>query len=217
MSHSFPTNPILGEIFKPDETVYIVAGGPSLRDFDFRRLDDKITIAINKSLSVLPNAKLLWWSDERFFRQHREEIAQHRAAYKATAYINFYREKNPDWVSSYSFSRMKGYDDRPEYLCHGNNSGYAALHLAIKLGAKKIILLGYDFKFDAQKNTHWHAGHFDELGRSMHQGEDSLTKNMLPNFQYLRIPALRHHVTIINANLDSNLDIWPRRSIEEVL
>ena len=190
-----------------------------MRGFDFRRLNDKTTIAINKSLLVLPKAKLLWWSDERFFRQHLEEIKKHKEAYKAKSYINCYREKNPEWVSSYSFSNsgMKGYDERPGYLCHGNNSGYAALHLAIKLGAKKIILLGYDFKFDAQKNSHWHDGHVDELGRSMWHGEDTLTKNMLPNFQHLQVPALRHRVIIINSNPDSNLDVWPRQSIEELL
>ena len=216
MSHNFPTNPILGKIFRPDETVYIVAGGPSLKTFNWDFLSDKTSIAINKSLYKVPSAKVLWWSDERFFRSHRAAIESHKASFKATAYISFYREQNPPWVNSYKFTKMRGYDETPDSLCHGNNSGYAAIHLAIKTGAKKIVLLGYDFKFDEDGSTHWHDGHHDENGRKFNHGEDSLTKNMLPNFKYLQIPALQHGVEIINANPESNLNIWPKRSLDDI-
>ncbi len=45
-----------------------------------------------------------------------------------------------------------------EGIGHGDNSGYAALNLAVCLGANPIYLLGFDCKHTNGK-SHWHAGH----------------------------------------------------------
>jgi hypothetical protein len=41
-------------------------------------------------------------------------------------------------------SGEKGFDPNPARIRNGNNSGYAALHLAAAAGARKCLLLGYD-------------------------------------------------------------------------
>ena len=69
--------------FSAGRTV-IVAGGPSLAGFDWRRLDGERVIAINRACEVLPHADVLWWSDAGFARRHGRALADHPAPVKAT-------------------------------------------------------------------------------------------------------------------------------------
>ncbi len=209
--------PLPANLLAEVSITYIVAGGPSLRGFDFSRLNDKICIAINKSIFKLPNAYILWWSDARFYKMHKEQIDAHAAPFKVTGITKFQSIQYPENIYIYSFSGHGGYDERNEYLKDGNNGGFAALSLSIKLGAKKIILLGYDFKFDTNNRSHWHEGHFDERGQKIKHTPETLSKKMLPYFSSLVPKVNELGVEIINANPDSLLDLWPRRNLDEVL
>ena len=217
MAKEYPLRIIPIEIFDESSFVYIVAGGPSLRGFDWRRLDGKQTIAINKALYTCPTAKVLWWSDDRFFEENRDTILAHKAPYKCTAYSDHVRFIYPDTIYAYRFNRMRGFDDSVSGISHGNNSGYAAIHFAVKLGAKKLVLLGYDFSHDKQGATHWHDGYFMENGNKRDHTEHTLERKMLPNFASLEIPLKQRRVTVYNANKDSKLTCWPRITIEEAL
>ena len=56
------------------ETVYIVAGGPSLQDFNFSRLEGKKVIATNKAFMFVPDCDVLYWTDSRFYNWYKKEI-----------------------------------------------------------------------------------------------------------------------------------------------
>jgi hypothetical protein len=43
-------------------------------------------------------------------------------------------------------------------LATGSNGGYQAINIATLAGARRVMLLGYDMRFDG-KRSHWHAGH----------------------------------------------------------
>jgi hypothetical protein len=209
--------PLPRDLLAAVSEVYIVAGGPSLRGFDFSRLDRKFCIAINKSIFELPYASMLWWSDMRFYSMHKERIDGHRAPYKVTGITNLQTLKYPEKVYIYTFSGHGGYDERREHLKDGNNSGFASLSLAIKLGAKRIRLLGYDFKFDDSAHSHWHDGHYDERGQKIRHTPDTFSKRMLPYFATLKEKTDELGIDIINANPDSLLDVWPKRRIDDVV
>ena len=51
-----------------------------------------------------------------------------------------------------------GLESARDTLAHGNNSGYAAINLAVHLGAARIVLLGYDMGNDG-KVSHFHEGY----------------------------------------------------------
>lgn len=213
----YPVNPVPYPVFNEDDIVYIVAGGPSLRGFDWRRLEQKKVIAINKALYACPNALVLYWTDERIWHSHRQAIEGHSARFKITAYNYVYSVVYPSEIFTYKFTGMRGFDDSKAGLCHGNNAGYAAINLAVKLGAKTLVLLGYDFRYSSQGESHWHDGHFLSDGTRVSHREETLTKKMLPNFESLRVPLLQNRVTVYNANLDSRLNVWPKITVEEAL
>lgn len=210
--------PLIPPIFKDSECVYIVGGGPSLKGFDFERLRNKEVVAINKSYEVCPFAKLLWWTDDRFGRIHYEALTSHPAPWKAagrTKVVRFEYPKNAQF-HFYRFTGLQGFEDKPWGLRHGNNGGYASLHLAVKLGAKNVILLGYDMKHEANGQTHWHGGHVDERGTKIPHREKSMITNMVPYFGSLKEELDKRGVQVVNACPDSNITIWPKISLDEI-
>ena len=90
----------------------------------------------------------------------------------------------------------------------GKNSGAGAMSLAECLGARKIILLGYDCKVSGGKR-HWHGDHPKGLGNAL----------SLPKWpqQFADMAVQLGHVNIINASRDTALNLWPRVPLEQAL
>ena len=194
-----------------DGPVALIGGGPSLKGFNFDKLNPCRCIAINRALEQVP-AKVLWWSDERFWRRNGDAIARHPAELKATglrkADSRFHSYPHP--IQTYRFTGMLGWDDREDCLRHGNNGGYAAMHLAPKLGAMTLVLFGFDMGYDAGGATHYHDGH----GYAT-RPEANLTRQMLPHFVHLVAPLKTRGIAVFNANPDSRIDCWPRITPDE--
>lgn len=194
------------------QAVAIVAGGPSLREMDWERLRGVPAIAINRAYEVMPFAPVLWWSDSRFWRQHKAGLECHAAIWKATCFTNYHEQDAiPSWVTQYRMTETAGFDPDPRYLRSGNNSSYAAMCLATHLGAVRLVLFGVDMQHGSAGETHFHEGH-----GLMHQ-EMTLTNYMLPFFDTLAAPLAERGIEVINASEQSALKTWPRCSIEEGL
>ena len=194
------------------QAVAIVAGGPSLRGFDWTRLVGARCIAINRAYEVVPCAEVLWWSDARFWRHHREGIEAHPAAWKATCHLNYAPADNlPEWVTQYRMTETAGFDPDVRCLRSGNNSAYASMHLAAHLGARRLVLLGVDMRHGPAGETHFHDGH------GLPHLQDTLTNYMVPYFGTLAAPLAERGIEVINGSEQSALTVWPRCSIEEGL
>lgn len=193
------------------EPVIIVAGGPSLIGFDFARLAGRNVIAVNRALEFVPNAQVLWWTDAKFWFRNSVKILAHPARWKATCTLNYGSEVLPAGIHQYRFTGHKGFDAEPGHLRSGNNSTFAAMHLAAHLGANLIVLLGVDMKHGPNGETHFHDGH-----GVLHLA-DTLTKLMLPWFDSLVAPLAERQIEVFNASVDSALTIWPRCSIDQGL
>lgn len=202
---------MLPRIFAGAEVV-LVAGGPSLAGFDWGRLAGRNVVAINRAYEVLPNARALWWSDHGFYRQHAAQIEAHGAELKCSGFRPGHdRLRYPEWVRTYTFSGVDGFDPDPGCIRHGRNGGYAALHLVAHLGPpRRAVLLGYDMRH-AGGRSHWHSGH----GRFV--PEQTLVDAMLPLFATLTGPLAALGVEVINASPESRIECWPRVTIDDVL
>ena len=58
------------------QTVYLIGGGPSLKNFNWSSLKDKKTIAINKAIKTWPNADAAYWTDGRTWTWLQKEIKE---------------------------------------------------------------------------------------------------------------------------------------------
>lgn len=145
---------------------YVVGGGPSLKNFDWSKLQGKFTIAINCAYKVLPDANILYFTDDDFWNNHRDEMKKHGGRLvQGTTTIKPKRTKR-DGVEQYLLTGATGLEMEKGHLRHGHNSGYAATNLAIQLGFKRIYLLGIDGEVIEHKHAgtiteeaNWHTDH----------------------------------------------------------
>jgi uncharacterized Rossmann fold enzyme len=179
------------------ETVYIIGGGPSLREMDLTGLGGKI-IAINEAgLTKCPEADVLFFGDFRWYEWNKprlkhylgQEIVTRGYDYMYPAHIQVLQ-----WDKSFpihpSLQAVGG-------LC----SGGSALDFAYKRGAGKIVLLGFDMNSEGEQN--WHNRHRELGGISR--------ERMIASFEKVDIP-----VEIINATPNSALTCFPYRPLGDV-
>ena len=166
-----------------NKRVFIVGGGPSLIGFDFNKLINEDTIAINRSVFDLPRAKYFLTMDYTFLSRMRLQGAR----------VN--HKRLVDFVSNPSEKMfVVGFDDRRfekrsdveildkftgmvydlhlfnkviwasarggigmsmEDFRSSSDSGFSAIQLATLLGYNEIYLLGMDFLV-SESGTHYH-------------------------------------------------------------
>ena len=187
------------------DTIYVVGGGPSLKDFNFELLRDKTVIAVNKAFTRVPFAQVLYWSDTRFYEWFSKEID----AFTGIKVTCRPEPKRSDVINLLNTGKT-GLETMSYGLRDGGNSGYAAMNLAYHLGAKKIVLLGFDMQ-NTPKQTHWHDGYVSTADTS------TMERLMLPSFDTIVEPLEKRKIKVYNASPDSKITCFPKISIEEAL
>lgn len=162
--------------------VYIVAGGTSLKGFDFTKLKNKDVIVINKSILDVPFAQIFITMDYTFFDYIEKKTnniltkesflnfpaKKYFVVATDNGYIKYRNGNYIDMRSNYVYDLnafdeivvshiSKGIGGNFYEFVHGCNSGYCSLQLAIILGYKTIHLLGFDLY--AIEQTHYHGGY----------------------------------------------------------
>jgi hypothetical protein len=89
------------------------------------------------------------------------------------------------------------------------NSGAAAISLAVRLGASRVIMLGYDCGIAKGEKAHWHGDHPKPLGNC------GSARRWPQQFQKLR--DTYKAADIVNASRFSMLSVFPRISLEDAL
>ena len=189
------------------ETVFIIGGGPSLQDFNWTGLYGKKTIAINKSLLSFPQANVLYWTDSRVYSWMKADIDN----FKGPKYTI---RDNPSYIGDIKILRKGnkfGLEEAKDTLSHGNNSGYAAINLAYHLGAKRIILLGYDMGNDGKRGHH-HDGYPVPV-----TGDNIYRDQFIPGFKILADLLKTKGIEVYNASPNSLLNTWPKITLEKAL
>lgn len=152
----------LAKIDWTGKAAYIVGGGPSLRGFDFSRLDGKgIVIGVNKVAFRMPRCDVFFTLDQTFSRHCRSEIVEFikRGGEAVLAMPpNEAGHKQIEGATYVIRRRNAGLSDDPRDI-YGVNSGYGALGLAYQRNPAAIGLLGFDMAYDEEGNTHWHEGY----------------------------------------------------------
>ena len=189
------------------ETIYIIGGGPSLKNFDFRTLISKKTIAINKAIIYHPTADVLYWTDGRFYTWFKNEVDSYKG-------LKFALKPGSQYTKDIQVLRKgkpHGLEEDPEVLSHGFNSGHAAINLAYHLGAARIILLGFDMINDGV-HTHFHDGYpTRSAGNKIYQDK------FLPGFKQLNSEIKNKGIEILNASPHSKLNVFPKITLEQAL
>ena len=189
---------------------FIIGGGTSLKEFPFDRLKDKRVIGCNAAYTLgAIVCDFVCFGDYGWFLLHKEKLA----SYKSIIITNApFSEKETRNTNVRVCRREDGYvRDKRDELGWFMNTGSTAIELAAKMGAKRIYLLGFDMKLTNGENN-W----YENI-------KDKPKKEVFPKF--LRwFPRFKNQfeklfpdVEVINANLDSGLDIYPKIDWKELL
>ena len=196
---------------------YIVGGGSSLIGFPWRLLKNKFVIAINCAYGVLPDADIVYFTDQSFWKDHEEELSKHTGRLIRG---RLYTDPPIPSAEEYIFKGRTGFSDTWGEWYHMSNSGAVAIQLAYQLGFKRIYLLGYDMKFgtisDGESRTyghsHWHGCYKNPPSKVLYK------QSFLPLYPELSERLAQRDVEVININTPQQTDLrcFPIRSKEEI-
>jgi hypothetical protein len=190
----------------PGETVFILAGGPSLRGFDAAVLAGRRVVAIKESALLAPSADVLIFVDAPWYDRERALIEGFAGAVVTTATnaatntrVRLMRRGGPD-----------GLADAPDTLNYSYTTVQAALNFVAHTGAGRGVLLG----LDAGYQPGGPARHHD---RNPTPPPPDQFARQAAALATLVAPLAAAGVEILNATPGSRLDLWPRVDLNDVI
>lgn len=195
--------------FKRDwagRTVYLIGGGPSLRGFDFARLAGRgPVVAINDAFRNLPFPAVAFSIDTHWLGQRRNELE----SYPGEVVLALPAMWDKPLANAHHVKRVTatGVSAIPDMLFTGENSGFAAMGMAIMRGAARIVMLGYDLTTPG----HWHAGY----GWRSRYGHADYPR-WVRNFDSLEAECTRRRIEVFNCNGQSAIRCFPLVRFEEL-
>lgn len=190
----------------PGGTVVCIGGGPSLtqEDVDFVRGKADAVIAINDAYRLAPWADILYACDSRWWKWHRGVPKFQGLKYSL-------QKPSIMWkgVQILQNTGTDGLERKPNGVRTGRNSGYQAMNVAFHLGAKRILLLGYDMQIKPGGKAHWFGSH--------PEGGPPPVQSFRGMFRCLVGPLEKEGVTVINCSRETALDAFPRMDLKLAL
>lgn len=186
------------------KTIVCIASGPSLTPEDVAYCRGKAeVIVVNDNYRLAPWADVLYATDYGWWREYIDDV---RANFKGRLLT-----VDVDAAKKWGIPLVRGVDSnrlsrRRDIVHTGDNSGFAALNVAVHRGGTRIGLLGYDMQ-----GEHWFGRHPERL---------SATNNFpkyIANFHAMAADLIEDGIEVVNCSPSTALDAFPRMPIEEFL
>ena len=190
-----------------------IATGPSLTRADCdraRSICDRV-IAVNDAYTICPDADYLYACDPAWWRVHHAATETFRGQRWTQR-----QERRPDAeeiavTTEYGLQWVVGRDGHGlgrEMMHYGSTSGYQAINLAYLWGAKRIILLGYDYQVGYKK--HFFGDHPKGLQVASRWPE------FAKNLDALAAGLESAGVEVINCSRATALRCFPRSTMDDI-
>ena len=188
------------------DTFVLIGGGPSLSpaDVDFVR-DKARVVAINDAYRLAPWAHVLYAADKKWIDWHNGVPGFRGQKYSIEGKETTER---PDWIVMRNTGPL-GLELDPTGLRAGLNGGFQSINLAVHMGAKRIVLLGYDMAPNPHGPSHWFGEHPDK--------RPSPYADMREAFDSLVEPLAALGVSVVNCSRRTALRTFPIVALEDAL
>jgi hypothetical protein len=200
-AQTIDTLPVMVPRLWPQGTIVCVGTGPSLTadDVEYVRGKADAVIVVNDAYKLAPWADVLYACDSKWWDWHKGV-----PAFQGLKYTLQSRAAKWPGVQVLTHRGESGLDLDPSAVRTGKNSGYQAINVAVHLGARRVILLGYDMR-----GTHWFGNHPD--------GSKPPFALCLTYFQTLVEPLHEAGVEVINCTRKTALTMFPQMTLQEAL
>ncbi len=189
----------------------IAATGPSLTEDVAQRCRHARVLAINDAYRLFPFADLFYACDSAWWKIHGEKVLA-LPGERWSSHSEGSDEKL-DAAARWGLNLVRGaHEDGfsldPDLIHYGSVSGFQAINLALLMGAKRILLVGYDMRVNGQR--HFFGNHPDPLTNAMR------FETLVPQFARAahRLPP---EIKILNCTPGSALDCFPMCDLEAAL
>lgn len=198
-------------------TFTLIASGPSLTPEDCALVQqwqgpNRRVVAINNSWSLAPFADILYGGDYGWIEHYATARGPRRlwSEFQGERWTSS-KPAADRWKWRYIERRQgRGLSPHPNTINSGDNSGSQAIGLAVCLGAKRIILLGFDFKH-AGARKHWHPDHAPPLQNAQH------IAGWLAHLPALAKDLESASISVTNCSRDTAITVFPRLGLREAL
>lgn len=203
---------LVPQVCHPSGIVVCAASGPSLTIEDLALVRGRATVvAINDAIRFAPWADV-FFSNARIFWTPTTEQGQQLAGFAGLRVrVAIDQDKPgvlPDGTVILRNTGTYGFETVPNGLRTYQNSGGSAINLAVHLGARRVVLLGYDMGPGAGGRHHCH-----ETYATRHSSPYNLFTHLI---QTMTGPLAQLGVEVVNCSRATKLTCFPRKPLEEV-
>jgi hypothetical protein len=195
-----------------NSAAFLLAPGPSLTAEDAARVHGRgLVITVNDAWRLAPWADALYASDHPWWRHYRgvPDFAGEKHSIGASR-LGAAGVAGCAGIRVWKNCGTLGLEQQPGGLRTGGNSGYAALNMAVQLGARRIVLLGYNMG-PRNGRTHFFGDHPSGLNNR------SPYASFVRAYDSIVAPLAAAGVTVVNATPDTRLTCFPRLSLDAAL
>ena len=198
----------------PDSTVFILGGGPSLLDNDLSLLNGHNVLGVNQAYQIKScNVPVCFSGDHRWWGWNKKKLLKYEGLL-VTCYPKFSSPPGRSIVNLNRITKKGIHSASSTEIAWNGNSGGSAVNVAYLLGAKRIVLLGYDMTH-AKGNFNWH----DEYPAIKRRGGrwPNPYRRFLTCWQQIAIDAKSLGLEILNATEGGDLHQFPRVKLRSIL
>ena len=189
------------------ETLIIIAGGPSLtrEDVSLCERSGLSLLGINNAYQICQRLDYLYACDKKWWSKHYEKMILNcrRFSLEETPHLD---------VEALENDGFDGISHQWPKVRTGGNGGYQALNLAVILGYKNIVLLGYDMQPGEKGELHWHPDH-----EGLNNPNPKRLEAWREAFNRAAPIIARMGVAVVNATRRTALTCFPQANLEQVL
>ncbi len=194
-----------------DKPVVIVATGPSLSEHQceiVRVLKDGGLIyvtVVNNAYERVPNADALVAADQPWWMAHKDRVTKACPNIARWTCDGRGREFG---AQVFPVSHGVGIAKDGEGIRRGSSSGFMAIGLAIRWGAKHICLIGFDGKKAADGRVHYFGDH-----KEKNLNRHAPLQKFAEEYDTLAGPCEERGIRLVNCSIDTATQLLMRGSL----
>lgn len=191
----------------------IVASGPSLTveqcelARQARRDGLAKIIVVNNNWSRVPDADVLYAADGDWIKAYHNDVRRGFTGECWTQDHTAAEKYGWRWVEGEYGDGLGPIDGKIHF---GANSGFQAIGLARKFGARRILLIGFDMQRGPRDRLHWHPDHPGTLANGDPKG-------WIQHFNTMAPQLAAEGIECINCSAQTALTCFPRADLHEAL
>lgn len=187
-------------------TAVIIASGPSAGEADLSLIAGWPVVVVNDCWRLYPRADVLYACDQQWWSRYGKDTETF-AGQRWT--------QDRESAEKFRLSRIEGeagagFSTRSGLIKFNWNSGAQAMQLAWQLGARRLVLIGFDMQ-PIKGKVHWFGDHPRGLIN------ESPWQMFIAAFDVIAADCEKASIEVINTSMESRLRCFPRMTLREAL